>query len=602
MHQATDKYRGAKILTFKQLKHEFDVASLLFSGRETDSNWESRQSFFEKVKGFLPSDDAKTHKKELVQKIHEVIPGVYNTIKSIRTTLIEEALSLVEAIGTYAGDSINMHTNEAILRFLMNESSVTKKATASRAFDATNNYLTKIRFRPKVLTFLCARAQDKNPQLREFAFGYIKTVLSVHGSAITSRLTENADLTQAVADSLKKGLVDAAPTVRSACKETYYTYEEHWPTAAFEFASKLDVVTQRRLGVNTKQSSSTASKPLKPLLRRTSKSTPNAIKKPVSSVSINKAAITSRLTENARLTQAVTDSLKKSVVDVAPTVRSAYKETYYTYEENQPTAAHEFASKLDVATQRRSGVNSKQLSSTTSKPLKPLLRRTSKSAPNAIKKPVSNVGTNKAAKSNIKAVLQNSSNAAFSIASKPHTYGFSLTNQRRTMAMPAQAPSPPTMSHTESDTALNDTSSINSDIALNNTPSINSDNGLDTTSSTEPDAVLNNIPSTESDAALNNTPSMELDTVVSTAASINSDKMMSITPNTTSILVPSAKTAKIPSHRGSRVMPTPTSSSSSEILRTKKMIKKSTRPKLKKTGDLSKKYGHIKSRYRNIPK
>ncbi|GAN06928.1 hypothetical protein MAM1_0141c06418 [Mucor ambiguus] len=290
MHQATDKNRGAKILTYKQLKHEFDVASLLFSGRETDSNWEIRQAFFEKVKGFLSSEDAKIHKKELLDKIHEVIPGIYNTVKSVRTTLIEEALSLVEAIGTYVGDSLNMHTNEAILRFLMNESSVTKRAIASRAFEATNNYLTRVRFRPMVLIFLCKRAQDKNPQLREFALGYIKTVLSVHGSANKSRLIEHADLTQAIASSLQKGLVDAAPTVRSACKETYYVFEEHWPTSAYEFASKLDIAIQRRLGVNIGQLSSATSKSTKPLLRRTSKFTASAIKKPASSIGINRAA------------------------------------------------------------------------------------------------------------------------------------------------------------------------------------------------------------------------------------------------------------------------------------------------------------------------
>ncbi|KAF1800587.1 clasp N terminal-domain-containing protein [Mucor lusitanicus] len=289
MYQATDKNRGVKILSYKQLKHEFDVASLLFSGRETDNNWESRQAFFEKVRLFLSSNDAKTHKKELVDKIHEVIPGIYNTIKSVRTTLIEEALSLVEAIGVYLGDSINMHTNEAILRFLMSESSVTKKAIAFRAFEATNKYLTKTRFRPKVLTFLCTQAQEKNPQLREFALGYIKTVLFVHGPANKSRLIEYADLMQAIATALQKGLVDAIPTVRSACKGTYYVFEEHWPTVAYELASKLDVAIQRRLGINTAQSSSATSKSAKPLIRRTSKSTAGAIKKPTSSVGINRA-------------------------------------------------------------------------------------------------------------------------------------------------------------------------------------------------------------------------------------------------------------------------------------------------------------------------
>jgi len=56
---------------------------LLFSGRETDSNWGTRQAFFAKTKAFLSSDDAKTYKKELIDKIHEVIPGVYKTVSII---------------------------------------------------------------------------------------------------------------------------------------------------------------------------------------------------------------------------------------------------------------------------------------------------------------------------------------------------------------------------------------------------------------------------------------------------------------------------------------------------------------------------------------
>ncbi|KAL7311769.1 suppressor of tub2 mutation [Mucor circinelloides] len=286
MHQATDKNRGTKILSYKQLKHELDVASLLFRGKETDSNWEVRQAFFTNTRLFLLSDCANDCKDELVAKLHETIPGIYNTIKSIRTTLIEEALSLVEAIGARVGESINMHTNEAILRFLMNESCVTKKATATRTFEATNNYLTKIKFRPKVLTFLCARAQEKNPQLREYAFGYIKTVLSIHGPAHRSRI-ENADLTQAVADAIQKGLVDAAPTVRTACRTTYYVFEQYWPTAASKLASKLDMTLQRRLGLDNAQVKSAVSHLAKPLRRRPTQTLSPAFTKPLPAVAKN---------------------------------------------------------------------------------------------------------------------------------------------------------------------------------------------------------------------------------------------------------------------------------------------------------------------------
>jgi hypothetical protein len=104
---------------------------------------------------------------------------------------------------------------------------------ATKTEQVTIAFLTNTSFHSKLMTMLCKTVSEKNVQLRQFAANYIKSLLSAHGSKETVRLTvEKTELGHHIEQFLKKGLVDASPAIREACRLMFGMYRLYWPDQA----------------------------------------------------------------------------------------------------------------------------------------------------------------------------------------------------------------------------------------------------------------------------------------------------------------------------------------------------------------------------------
>ncbi|CEP18458.1 hypothetical protein [Parasitella parasitica] len=269
--------RSKEIKSLGELHYEFGRATLLFSGKETDNNWESRIAFLKKVTTVLLSENAAIWREHLDKELHDNMPVIILSIHSNRSTVTAESLLFVDAIASSVASSIPIYTLEIIMKNLLKISCITKKGLAAQAFKVTNHLLSKTSFHTKIISMLCKTANEKNPQLREFSASYIGTVLDTHGSseAVKSRVAKT-DLSQLIREFIQKGLVDAAPSVREACKNTYSVYSKYWPTAAEVLCQQMDLAVRRRLGLKP---STPVTKSTKPMINRTIKS-PGSIQKP----------------------------------------------------------------------------------------------------------------------------------------------------------------------------------------------------------------------------------------------------------------------------------------------------------------------------------
>lgn len=151
----------------------------------------------------------------------------------MRTVLALEALGLIEDIGKHVGTQIDAHSFEYLFSGVLRCATFTKKLVAIQSKTAMMTFLTTTSFHSCTIRLLLKALDGRVTQLRHFATLYLEIVLRTHGPREGPRMTiERGDNGEYVEKFLKKALVDAAPVVRVACRNTYWTFHSHWPTRA----------------------------------------------------------------------------------------------------------------------------------------------------------------------------------------------------------------------------------------------------------------------------------------------------------------------------------------------------------------------------------
>lgn len=182
----------------------------------------------------------------------------------------------------------------------------TKKLVLQATQVIVSVILANVSYNHKLTTQIWIAIQDKNQNPRICAAGWLKVLLEAHGenkAAIEHGTTgmENIEKT------IKKGLADPSPDVRTPMRDTYWTFAKIWPERAEAISSKLDAAGRKALEkANPSNSeevvasgrSSSMAKPADPLAASTSSVTSSsalANRNPLSGrVSIKKFAAEQR--------------------------------------------------------------------------------------------------------------------------------------------------------------------------------------------------------------------------------------------------------------------------------------------------------------------
>ncbi|KAG1175522.1 hypothetical protein G6F70_004671 [Rhizopus microsporus] len=247
------KVHSAKILTQKDLEKEFIAISKLFVGKETEHNWEKRDAAIRQLRETLHSTHFEEWKSTFVRGIHDVASDVIKTIHSLRSSVALEGLALISDISLLIGECLDLYTIETILTNLLKCCSTTKKIIVSKSNEVTSQFLSRTNYHFKVVSILCKNISDKNTQVRQSSALFLKTVLQTHGQKEQTKLAiGKAESTALIHQSLNKGLSDASPSVREACRQAYWTYHEYWPNEAKKLCITIDTVALRQLEKSNK--------------------------------------------------------------------------------------------------------------------------------------------------------------------------------------------------------------------------------------------------------------------------------------------------------------------------------------------------------------
>lgn len=64
----------------KELEKEFASIPKLFSGKETENNWNERDSSLRRLHAVINSDNVTTWKTTILQGLHDVMPSIIQSV------------------------------------------------------------------------------------------------------------------------------------------------------------------------------------------------------------------------------------------------------------------------------------------------------------------------------------------------------------------------------------------------------------------------------------------------------------------------------------------------------------------------------------------
>lgn len=139
------------------------------------------------------------------------------------------ALDLIADIGIYVGKSLDAYMFDHFLNCLIKCGSTTKKIIASKSKEVTIIFIRHTPYHHKIMNILWQTMNEKNNQARLHTIIYTKTVLQTHAPRDHTRaIMDRSNSTDTLDKILNKGLTDATPAVREACRDVFHIFSEHW--------------------------------------------------------------------------------------------------------------------------------------------------------------------------------------------------------------------------------------------------------------------------------------------------------------------------------------------------------------------------------------
>ncbi|KAJ5771269.1 uncharacterized protein N7511_003320 [Penicillium nucicola] len=215
-----------------------------FEGRESEDNWSKREKnvilFRRLTRGNAPHDFMQTY----INATKTLLDGIFKVVNSLRTTMSTNGSLLIQDIARTCGPRIDSMV-EIIMQNLMKLCSALKKIAAQNGNAAVDAVIENVSFSIRLLQHVSFASQDKNVQVRLFATGWLKTLIT--RQAHQKSTVEHGGGLDLVEKAIKKGLADANPAVREASRSTFWTFFSVWPERAEAIMNTLDAKSRTLL-------------------------------------------------------------------------------------------------------------------------------------------------------------------------------------------------------------------------------------------------------------------------------------------------------------------------------------------------------------------
>ena len=164
---------------------------------------------------------------------------------SLRTQLCLKSCELVKDLAIVTGPAIDPYADYFLTTFIK-LCAGTKKLVLQATQLIVSILLANASYNHKLTTHVWTAMQDKNQNPRVAASAWLRVLLDTHGMESKSQI-EHGQGIENIEKTIKKGLADPSPDVRTPMRDTYWVFARIWPDRAEAIMAKLDLTSRKAL-------------------------------------------------------------------------------------------------------------------------------------------------------------------------------------------------------------------------------------------------------------------------------------------------------------------------------------------------------------------
>ena len=214
------------VASAKELERLFQAMLPDFVERETEQNWKKREGHVIEMRSITMGNSPTDFPVQYAAGMKLHLDSMLKAFKSLRTTFSQQGFRLVQDCANALGPSIDPMV-DILLPSLIEMCASTKPSNREHGDASVTAIVKNASTNSRTLHHITPVSRDKNSYPRQFAAGWIKTIINKHG-----RHCEHNGGLELINKSVRLGLQDAKPEVREAMRETYWTFAQVWPGRA----------------------------------------------------------------------------------------------------------------------------------------------------------------------------------------------------------------------------------------------------------------------------------------------------------------------------------------------------------------------------------
>src|SRR5271169_3099978 len=163
---------------------------------------------------------------------------------SLRTQLCLKSCELVKDLAIVTGPSIDPYMDYFLTTFIKLAAG-TKKLVLQATQIIVSIIIANVSYNHKLTAQIWSSMQDKSMNPRILVSGWLKVLLETHGESKSQ--IEHGQGIENIEKTIKKGLADPSPDVRTPMSETYWVFATISPDRAEAIMAKLDLTGRKAL-------------------------------------------------------------------------------------------------------------------------------------------------------------------------------------------------------------------------------------------------------------------------------------------------------------------------------------------------------------------
>jgi len=208
-----------------------------FEGKEAESNWPRRVKNILTLRQVTKANAPNDYPVQYTANIKLLLEGILKCANSLRTTFSTTSCQLVQEVARAVGHLLDPMV-EILMQNFIKMCGNTKNIAAQNGNTTIDVLISHVSYSKHIVQHIYNACQDKNVSPREFAHGWMKTLLEVHGQR--KSVFEHAGGMDVVEKCFKRGLIDANPKARGEAREAFWKFYALWPARGQHLVASMD--------------------------------------------------------------------------------------------------------------------------------------------------------------------------------------------------------------------------------------------------------------------------------------------------------------------------------------------------------------------------